>query len=351
MPGPDRLGELLRSDPSLLELTFDQLRTLLLVRHTGSALRAAQQLGREQSSVQKQLDTLNRRISSERLRILPLVIPAAGIIVDFLHRWYGPGYRNQLTVAAEIDDIYYGLGLLRSHLVDGCMIVTRSIGPRALQGPGLSAARAALAANRTRLSRRPPDLPQCPRPSRPRRATPPTAGRHARRRRPARTGSRRLQPRTPPARRPVRRPSQQLQLRHRPPAVPGAARRLPAARYDRVRPTRVLSGALSPRQALGVPLRPRAGLRLPRAIGARDLRPWGARRRHRLHRPLRGAHRPPRQPTPRALIPLRPALRPLHRPGRPAQRRLTHPACPGRLPGPQDSHHQAQPLAVRTKRP
>src|SRR6266540_2982776 len=60
MPGPDRLGELLRSDPSLLELTFDQLRTLLLVRHTGSALRAAQQLGREQSSVQKQLDTLNR---------------------------------------------------------------------------------------------------------------------------------------------------------------------------------------------------------------------------------------------------------------------------------------------------
>jgi DNA-binding transcriptional LysR family regulator len=282
MPGPDRLGELLRSDPSLLELTFDQLRTLLLVRHTGSALRAAQQLGREQSSVQKQLDTLNRhfqrlvgellvvkqgrgkdvlltptgraitalaealfadwtadiqdsrrrlgrtltvgtteftlgylgriwprvrdqlrerevdlkvvhvrtrqfweqldsnevdllcgglaapagqadiapgydviqwhrdtltlltnldhrslpnrRISSERLRILPLVIPAAGIIVDFLHRWYGPGYRNQLTVAAEIDDIYYGLGLLRSHLVDGCMIVTRSIGQRALSG-------------------------------------------------------------------------------------------------------------------------------------------------------------------------------------------------------------------------
>ncbi len=76
----------------------------------------------------------NRRVSSERLRALPLVIPAAGIIVDFLRHWYGPGYRNQLTVAAEIDDIYYGLGLLRSHLVDGCMIVTRSIGQRALSG-------------------------------------------------------------------------------------------------------------------------------------------------------------------------------------------------------------------------
>jgi DNA-binding transcriptional LysR family regulator len=282
MPGPDRLGELLRSDPSLLELTFDQLRTLLVVRQTGSPLRAAQQLGREQSSVQKQLDTLNRhfqrlvgellvvkqgrgkdllftptgravttlaeelfaawtagvqncrrrlgrtltvgtteftlgylgriwprvreqlrerevdlkvvhvrtrqfweqldsnevdllcgglaapagqadiapgydviqwhrdtltlltnldpsslpnrRVSSERLRALALVIPAAGIIVDFLRQWYGPGYRNQLTIAAEIDDIYYGLGLLRSHLVDGCMIVTRSIGERALRG-------------------------------------------------------------------------------------------------------------------------------------------------------------------------------------------------------------------------
>jgi DNA-binding transcriptional LysR family regulator len=282
MPGPDQLAELLRCDPSLLELTFDQLRTLLVVQHTGSALRAAQQLGREQSSVQKQLDTLNRhfhrlcgellvvkqgrgkdvlltptgravsvladelftdwtagiqdsrrrlgrtltvgtteftlgylgriwprvreqlrerevdlkvvhvrtrrfweqldskevdllcgglaalagqadvapgydviqwhrdtlvlltnmdrrglparRVGAERLRALPLVIPAAGIIVDFLRRWYGAGYRNQLTVAAEIDDIYYGLGLLRSHLVDGFMIVTRSIGERALQG-------------------------------------------------------------------------------------------------------------------------------------------------------------------------------------------------------------------------
>jgi DNA-binding transcriptional LysR family regulator len=280
--GPDRLGELLRCDASLLELTFDQLRTLLVVRQTGAALRAAQQLGREQSSVQKQLDTLNRhfqrlcgellvvkqgrgkdllftptgravtalaerlfadwtagiqdcrrrlgrtltvgtteftlgylgriwpkvrdqlrerevelkvvhvrtrqfweqldskevdllcgglaapageveiapgydviqwhrdtltlltnldrralpvaRVGMQRLRALPLVIPAAGIIVDFLRHWYGAAYRDQLTIAAEIDDIYYGLGLLRSHLVDGCMLVTRSIGQRVLQG-------------------------------------------------------------------------------------------------------------------------------------------------------------------------------------------------------------------------
>ena len=44
----------------LLDATFDQLRTLTVVYETGSALRAARVLEREQSSVQKQLDTLNR---------------------------------------------------------------------------------------------------------------------------------------------------------------------------------------------------------------------------------------------------------------------------------------------------
>jgi DNA-binding transcriptional LysR family regulator len=53
-------GGLMATAPGLLETTFDQLRTLLLVAQTGSALRAARMLSREQSSVQKQLDTLNR---------------------------------------------------------------------------------------------------------------------------------------------------------------------------------------------------------------------------------------------------------------------------------------------------
>ncbi|MFE0173965.1 LysR family transcriptional regulator [Streptomyces sp. NPDC059002] len=44
----------------LLDTTMDQLRTLLAVRESGTALAAARQLGREQSSVQKQLDTMNR---------------------------------------------------------------------------------------------------------------------------------------------------------------------------------------------------------------------------------------------------------------------------------------------------
>ncbi|MCF3175719.1 LysR family transcriptional regulator [Streptomyces sioyaensis] len=47
----------------LLDTTMDQLRTLIVVHETGTALGAARRLGREQSSVQKQLDTMNRTFS------------------------------------------------------------------------------------------------------------------------------------------------------------------------------------------------------------------------------------------------------------------------------------------------
>ncbi|MGH3865597.1 MAG: LysR family transcriptional regulator [Pseudonocardiaceae bacterium] len=266
----------------LLETTFDQLRTLVLVAETGSALSAARVLGREQSSVQKQLDTLNRsfrkmcgeqlvikqgrgkqflftpsgwqfvelarttltawkssidgarrrlgqtisvgtteftldflsrvwqRVSNEfqsreielkivhvrtkdtftrldtkevdlmcggfasavgsleflgqydflewhreglalltnlprrelaanavgrqKLPSAPLVIPSGGVIVEFLSRWYGSDFRNKLTIATTIDDIYYGLALLRSGMIYGCMIVSKAIGRAAVEG-------------------------------------------------------------------------------------------------------------------------------------------------------------------------------------------------------------------------
>lgn len=56
------LNRLMRCSPALLDTTFDQLRTVLVVRETGSALAAARVLGRDQSSVQKQLDTLDRNL-------------------------------------------------------------------------------------------------------------------------------------------------------------------------------------------------------------------------------------------------------------------------------------------------
>lgn len=281
----DALGELLDCAPALLDTTLDQLRTLLVVRETGSALRAARTLGREQSSVQKQIDTLNRnflllsgevltikqgrgkdvlftptgeavaglaertltewireihtsrrrnggtitvgtteftlqavsrgwerlagefqrrevefkvvhvrtkdlwsrleskamdlvcgsviagpdedprlkdydviefvrgrpvlltnlsrdelpltRIDAGRLPELPLVVPAAGLIAEFLVTWYGPNYRAHLDIAADIDDVHYGLSLLRSGLVRGCMLVAQTLGNRKAAEPGL----------------------------------------------------------------------------------------------------------------------------------------------------------------------------------------------------------------------
>jgi hypothetical protein len=58
VPDTDSLNRLLACPPMLLELTFDQLRTLAVVQEADSANSAARLLGREQSSVQKQIDTL-----------------------------------------------------------------------------------------------------------------------------------------------------------------------------------------------------------------------------------------------------------------------------------------------------
>ena len=54
------LATLLGAPVEMLDVTLDQLRTLAVVHVTGTAQRAARVLGREQSSVQKQLDNLNK---------------------------------------------------------------------------------------------------------------------------------------------------------------------------------------------------------------------------------------------------------------------------------------------------
>ncbi len=291
VPGTDSLNGLLACPPTLLEFTFDQLRTLVVVQEAGSANGAARILGREQSSVQKQIDTLNRsfqrmcgellvikqgrgqpflftptgaavaaqartllagwqaQVNEARHRIgktvalgtteftlrfvgivwqrvaeefaareielnvvhvrtkdsfarldakeidllcggfasvagaddipgdyeflqwrreglvlltnlpkrelpvpavsvdglpeVPLIVPAAGgVITDFLRRWYGGDFRSRLTIVAAIDDIYYGLALMRSKMAYGCMLTSVSIAQAAVEGrlpggPGL----------------------------------------------------------------------------------------------------------------------------------------------------------------------------------------------------------------------
>jgi DNA-binding transcriptional LysR family regulator len=283
VPDTDSLNELLACPPMLLELTFDQLRTLVVVQEADSANGAARILGREQSSVQKQLDTLNRSfqrmcgevlavrqgrgqpfrftptgtavaeqarmmladwqmrvndarrrigktvtvgtteftlpfvgkvwqrvcdefaareielnvqhvrtkdsfarlearqidllcggfasisgasdvpgdyeflqwhrdglvlltnlpkrelpvpaVSVDRLPTVPLIVPSTGgVIVDFLHRWYGSDFRNKLAIIATIDDIYYGLALMRSKMAYGCMLTSVGIAHAAVAG-------------------------------------------------------------------------------------------------------------------------------------------------------------------------------------------------------------------------
>ncbi|NUT49059.1 MAG: LysR family transcriptional regulator [Saccharothrix sp.] len=275
LPAGNQLSRLLHTSPLLMDTTLDQLRTLIAVYETRSALRAARVLGREQSSVQKQIDTLNRNFKSlcgeplvvkqgrgkdvlitqtgetlvelarttltewldsihecrrklgttltvgttrfmldalakawhhvaddfrrrdvelkvvhirtkdiwtsleskevdivcgsvvthsgrnsgfedfdviewrrgglalltnlpesrlgesvgtGELPRLPLVVPGDGLIAEFLRGWFGSDYQNELDIAAEIDEIQYGMSLLRSGLVEGCMIVTSGLG-------------------------------------------------------------------------------------------------------------------------------------------------------------------------------------------------------------------------------
>ncbi|MGH3515225.1 MAG: type I restriction enzyme endonuclease domain-containing protein, partial [Pseudonocardiaceae bacterium] len=81
-------------------------------------------------------------VGQDRLPEVPLLAPSAGLIVEFLRRWYGPDFTTRLRIVAEVDSIYYGLALLRSQLVHGALICARAAANAALEGrlpggPGL----------------------------------------------------------------------------------------------------------------------------------------------------------------------------------------------------------------------
>lgn len=66
-------------------------------------------------------------VESSELRSLPLVVSASGLMAGVLHTWFGADYRNRLHIAAEIDTVNYGFELLRSGLLQGCMLVTKGV--------------------------------------------------------------------------------------------------------------------------------------------------------------------------------------------------------------------------------
>ena len=74
-------------------------------------------------------------VSVDRLPGVPLIVPSTGgVISDFLRRWYGTDFRNRLTIVATIDDIYYGLALMRSKMAYGCMLTSTNIARAAVDG-------------------------------------------------------------------------------------------------------------------------------------------------------------------------------------------------------------------------
>ena len=81
-------------------------------------------------------------VDPQHLATIPLLAPTAGLIAEFLRRWYGPEYARHLHIVAEVDSIYYGLALLRSQLLHGALITAEAVAHAAAEGrlpggPGL----------------------------------------------------------------------------------------------------------------------------------------------------------------------------------------------------------------------
>jgi hypothetical protein len=73
-------------------------------------------------------------VTATRLPGLPLLAPTAGLLAQFLSRWYGPEYRGVLDVVADIDSLNYGLNLLTGELLHGCLLTTERVADAALDG-------------------------------------------------------------------------------------------------------------------------------------------------------------------------------------------------------------------------
>lgn len=83
-------------------------------------------------------------VPTSELRTLPLVVSAGGQMAGVLRTWFGAEYRDTLRIAAEIDTVNYGLELLRSGVLRGCMLVTKGVAdaagdPGVAYGRGLRA--------------------------------------------------------------------------------------------------------------------------------------------------------------------------------------------------------------------
>ncbi|KUJ67328.1 LysR family transcriptional regulator [Streptomyces albus subsp. albus] len=73
-------------------------------------------------------------VAVSELPRLPLAVSSDGLIAGFLRGWFGGRYREELRIGAEIDTLPYGLELLTSRVLRGCLLVTQGIGEALADG-------------------------------------------------------------------------------------------------------------------------------------------------------------------------------------------------------------------------
>jgi DNA-binding transcriptional LysR family regulator len=62
-------------------------------------------------------------VTPKALRKLKLIAPESGIVADFLRKWYGPKYREELNLTGARGDVLFNLSLLNSGTFQGGTLV------------------------------------------------------------------------------------------------------------------------------------------------------------------------------------------------------------------------------------
>ncbi len=75
-------------------------------------------------------------IDFENLRKIDLLLPKSGIIIDFVEAAYGSEWRTILKAGPVIEDVSYGINLLRSGISRRGMLMIRSVADWATKGGG-----------------------------------------------------------------------------------------------------------------------------------------------------------------------------------------------------------------------
>ncbi|MFC2171401.1 hypothetical protein ACFLU6_02065 [Acidobacteriota bacterium] len=83
------------------------------------------------------MDLPNSPITSRELQKYKLILPRSGVIEEFVRECYGDGYERNLKLEPRIDDVFYGIHILRYNVMRGCMFATNTVAEYAMKFPNL----------------------------------------------------------------------------------------------------------------------------------------------------------------------------------------------------------------------